>query len=141
MKTICNSLACKMNQTVFFENVIQSDQIILELQDIFLEPGIHYLYTSSFQEGRTLIHHYLDALRCFNAPACFSLQHGEFKVTNLAEEITAANLSSFFELEFDADFLWIECDKTLLEYYPTLLIALERVALTQHISIIILMMG
>lgn len=141
MKTICNNLASKVNQTVFFDTAIQSDQLILELQDIFLESGIHYLYADSFVEGRCIIQNYLNALRCFNAPACFSLQQGDFNVTNVADEITAANLSSFFELEFDADFLWVECDKTLLEYYPTLLINLERVAQHQHISIIILMVG
>ena len=141
MKTICNNLACKIDQTVFFENTTHSDQHILELQDIFLESGIHYLFASSFGDGRELIQNYLDALRCFNAPACFSLQQGEFAVTNLTQEVSAANLSSFFELEFDADFLWVECDKTLLEYYPTLLINLERVAAQQHISIIILMIG
>lgn len=141
MKTICNNLAIKINQAVFFENASYSDQHILELQDIFLESGIHYLYAESFNKGRDLIHNYLDALRCFNAPACFSLQQGEFKASNLAHEITAAQLSSFFELEFDADFLWIECDKNLFEYYPTLLISLERVAARQHISIIILMIG
>jgi hypothetical protein len=141
MKTICNNLACKIDQAVFFENSTHSDQHILELQDIFLESGVHYLFTASFADGRELIQNYLDALRCFNAPACFSLQPGEFTVTNLTQEISAANLSSFFELEFDADFLWVECDKTLLEYYPTLLISLERVAAQQHISIIILMIG
>lgn len=141
MKTICNNLACKIDQTVFFENTTHADEHILELQDIFLESGIHYLYVDSFSGGRELIHNYLDALRCFNAPACFSLQQGEFNVANLADEITAAHLSLFFELEFDADFLWVECDKTLLEYYPTLLINLERVAAQQHISIIILMVG
>ncbi|CAN5185714.1 hypothetical protein BH09DEP1_BH09DEP1_7950 [soil metagenome] len=141
MKTICNNLATKINQTVFFENTSNSDQHILELQDIFLEDGIHYLYAESFKEGRALIHSYLDALRCFEAPACFSLQVDAMDAPNLTEEITAANLASYFSLEFDADFLWVECDKTLLDYYPTLLIILERVACKQHISIIILMVG
>lgn len=141
MKTICNNLATKINQTVFFENTSHSDEHILELQDIFLEQGIHYLYATSFDEGRTLIQNYLEALRCFNAPACFSLQQNNSAVPNIAEEITAANLASFFLLEFDADFLWVECNKELLDYYPTLLITLERVASQQHISIIILMIG
>lgn len=140
MKTICNNLATKITQTVFFDTS-HSDQFILELQDIFLESGIHYLYSSSFSQGRTLIHNYLDALRCFDAPACFSLQQDQMSVPNLADEVTAANISSFFELEFDADFLWVECDKTLLDHYPTLLITLERIASHQHISIIILMVG
>lgn len=141
MKTICNNLGCKINQTVFFENTTHSDQHILELQDIFLEPGIHYLYADTFARGRAIIQKYLTALRCFDAPACFSLQQAELHVPNLAEEVTASSLSSFFELEFDADFLWVECDKTLLNYYPTLLIVLERVANQQHISIVILMVG
>jgi hypothetical protein len=141
MKTICNNLATKINQTVFFENTSNSDEHILELQDIFLEQGIHYLYASSFDEGRTLIQSYLDALRCFNAPACFSLQQDDIAIPNIADEISAANLASFFSLDFDADFLWVECNKELLDHYPTLLITLERVAAQQHISIIILMIG
>lgn len=140
MKTICNNLAIKINHAIFFDTS-NSDQQILELQDIFLEPGIHYLYVESFREGREVISSYLDALKCYREPACFSLQQDNTIVPNLAEEITAANLASYFTLEFDSDFLWVECDKSLLDYYPTLLIMLERVAAQQHISIIILMLG
>ena len=65
----------------------------------------------------------------------------DFEVTNVADQISAAQLAEFFELEFDADFLWVECDKTLVDHYPTLLTILERVTQQQHISIIILMIG
>lgn len=139
MKTFCNNLNCKSNQTFF--NHASSDQHILELQDIFLEPGIHYLSAPTFGEGRAVIRNYLEALRCFDEPVCFSLQQEDFEVTNVADQISAAQLAEFFELEFDADFLWVECDKTLVDHYPTLLTILERVTQQQHISIIILMIG
>lgn len=139
MKTFCNNFGCKSNQ-IFFEQA-PSDQHILELQDIFLEPGIHYIVVPTFGAGRTVIRNYLKALRCFEAPACFSLQQEDFEVPNIADQISAASLATYFELEFDADFLWIECDQMLLTHYPTLLMMLDRVTQQQHISIIILMIG
>lgn len=137
MKTFCNNLGCKSNQSFFLEKTAL-DQQILELQDIFLEPGLHHIQVTSFNEGRSIINEYLSALRCYNAPACFSLQQEDFAVPNIVDQMSAATMTTFFDLEFDADFLWVECDPELLSFYPTLFITLERVALQQHISIILL---
>ncbi len=131
MKTsIGTNLGCKINQATFLSkksNLVSSDQHILELQDIFLEPGLHYLHVSSFQEGRTIISDYLQALRCFNEPACISLSAGDLGIPNIADDITPGQIESFFTLDFDADFLWVEYDELMKNHYPELLPTLHRV--------------
>lgn len=142
MKNLCNNLGYKITQSILLQkNNTFTDQQILELQDIFLEPGIHYVQVDSFANGRILIHHYLQALKCYDQAACFSLYTHESEITNIVEEIAPAQLLSYFELEFDADFLWIECDQALFHYYPTLFLAIEKLVTQQHIPIIILLVA
>ncbi len=140
MKNLCSNLGYKITQSILLKkNNTFTDQQILELQDIFLEPGIHYVQVDSFASGRLVIHHYLNALKCFDSPACFSLHTHEPNVTNIVEEVSPAQLLAYFELDFDADFLWVECDSGLLHYYPTVFLALEKYAAQQHIPIIIML--
>lgn len=140
MKNLCSNLGYKVTQSVLLKNnTTFTDQQILELQDLFLEPGIHYVQVDSFAGGRILINHYLQALNCFNEAACFSLYTHEQNITNIVEEVAPAHLLSYFELDFNADFVWVECDSALLQYYPTLFVALEKYVVQQHIPIIILL--
>jgi hypothetical protein len=100
-----------------------TEQQILELQDMFLSNGIHYMYVSSLQEGRNLIYRFLGALRCYNNAACATNSTDQLESTvcdlqkyldsfHYFENKNIDELMRFLHEEFDFDFVWIEQNST-----------------------------
>ena len=95
------------------------EQQILDLQDIFLSPGMHSITVGSKQEGQSLIYTFLNALRCYKTIGyiasdyipkdCLDMLNilGFLKITNF----TTSNIvvaERFLAEDFDLDFLWID---------------------------------
>lgn len=93
--------------------------MIIELQDIFLTPGIHVIDVEFLQEGRDIIQKFLSALRCYQAVGCLT-QHGQELTRDIfdihhyllmygfLEGKNGNDLEQFFTQDFNFDFIWIE---------------------------------
>lgn len=92
-----------------------TEEQILDLQEIFLTNGIHYITTPSFHNGRKLVYEFLEALRCYQSPACFTANGNTLKKSTLDLRVCLSkkNWDSFFVEEFNNDFLWIEYDEMI----------------------------
>ena len=140
MKNISYNLDCKINQSLsLFVNkkLVITEQQILELQDLFLTPGIHYINVATVKNGRSLIYTFLNALRCYNAPACLTNN-----AMPLKKEIhllnTHSNLDHFFIEESGFDFMWIEARKEDY-WYVSFKQRIEEMGIDQHIPVLILL--
>lgn len=122
MKNCIVNLDSKINHSfslIYNKKQVITEQQILELQDLFLTNGIHYLYVSSFEEGRTLIYDFLNALRCHTHVACatnygHTLPSTIFDLQSYLDSFDFFNnqnvheFQNFLNEEFDFDFVWIE---------------------------------
>ena len=119
MKYHLNNLDSKIDKLFSSPNLFISEQMIIELQDIFLTPGIHIIDVESLQEGRSLIQKFLNALRCYQTIGCLtqhesSLPHTVFDIHNyllmygFLEGKNSNELEQFFTQDFNFDFIWIE---------------------------------
>ena len=143
MKNLCYNLDSKINQpfSLKLNNTFAiSEQQILELQDILLTNGMHYLSVPTIQEGRALIYTFLDALRCYQSIACFTIQGNSLKksVRDLYTQLDQKNWDHFFVDEFNSDFLWIEQDASIHHSSMLLEEKLCQLGMDQQLPIIIL---
>ena len=118
MKYTSYNLDFKINAS--FSSI--SELQILELQDVFLTNGFHYITVPTIQEGRSLVYTFLDALRCFQAVGCITknkigLEKGIFDIVSYLDFCGFNDVSNnaerelYFIEDFDFDFVWIESDK------------------------------
>ncbi len=103
-----------------------SDGDILELQDLFLRNGVHYIKVDDIHAGRALIELFLRSLNYYNNVACLSMSHEplDASVIDLYGELMAGGylasgatrqLEEFFLERFDHDFMWLEASGRVLE--------------------------
>lgn len=96
-----------------------SELQILELQEVFLTNGFHYIAVPTIQEGRSLVYTFLEALRCFQTVGCITqnkigLEQGVFDIVSYLDFCGFNDISNIAERElyfnevFDFDFVWIE---------------------------------
>lgn len=143
MKNLCYNLDSKINRPFSLKvntKLSISEQQILELQDLFLTNGIHHIGVPSFKEGRALMYTFLDALRCYQSVACFTIDGNTLKkpVLDLQKHLLQKDMEHFFVEEFVSDFLWIEQDKILYQQCLLLENKLSQLGFDQHMPIIIL---
>jgi hypothetical protein len=113
-----------MLSTNFSEGVINkipnnvTEQDVLYLQKIFLEPGFHDLKVSNFKESRKFISLVLNSLRFYKNVGCLTIQSDELQkeFDDIYGKLVLRNYSidpetsliNFFLDEFDYDFIIIE---------------------------------
>ncbi len=144
MKNLCYNLDCKINQSFSLKlnNTIGiSEQQILELQDLFLTNGVHHISVPSIKEGRALIYKFLDALRCYQSVACFTIEGCSLKksIFDLNKNISQKDWDRFLIEEFTSDFLWIEQDSIMHQSCLQIEEKLCRLGFDTHMPIIILL--
>lgn len=92
----------------FFE-LPYSESDILELQDLFLEEGLHEISVPNIAQGRQMINTFLDSLHCYYYPGYFTTQRlNSEKFTDIYAELQYKNIEVFFCENLQIDFLWIE---------------------------------
>lgn len=144
MKNLCYNLDFKINQpfSLKLNNQLSiSEQQILELQDLFLTNGVHHIGVPSIKEGRALIYKFLDALRCYQSIACFTIDGNTLKkqIFDLRQKIAQKDLDHFLIEEFTNDFLWLEQDMPMYQDCILLEKKLCQLGFDQQIPIIILL--
>lgn len=104
-----------------------SEQEILDLQDIFLTHGHHYLTVSNVGQGRSIISLFLDSLQSsyFSRVACLTTSAVPLpsSVISLRDELALSGALAFDHIKLDEfllngfyyDFVWIECNKELTQ--------------------------
>jgi len=103
-----------------------SDGDILELQDLFLRNGLHYIKVDDVQSGRALINLFLHSLNYYHNVACLSTSHepldasvldlyGELMVGGYLDAGATQSLEEFFLERFDHDFMWMEASEMVIE--------------------------
>jgi hypothetical protein len=104
-----------------------SEQEILDLQDLFLTHGYHYLNVSSHGQGRALISLFLESLQSnfFSRIACLTMSPAALPdgIASLHDELALHGalafdhhrLDEFLLNEFYYDFVWIECSRELTQ--------------------------
>lgn len=119
MKSLSFNLDFKIKQSFCFklsQTTSITEQQILELQELFLSNGIHYIMVPSLQEGRALVSRFLDALRCHQSAACFTFEAALAKrFVDLRKQMNKKNWDSYLCEDFKSDFIWIEQDPIHLQ--------------------------
>ncbi len=143
MKNLLYNLDSKINQSFSLQlntHAGISEQQILALQDLFLTNGVHYIGVSSIKEGRTIIYKFLEALRCYQSVACFTIDGITLKksILDLHKQLLTKNIDRFLVEEFNSDFLWIEQENFFMQNCLRLEEKIFALGLDQHMPIIIL---
>lgn len=125
MKYISDNLDFKINPIISsyskYKKIALTDHQILELQELFLASGLHYIAVPSLQEGRKLIYTFLKALRCFDLVGCFTknnipLKNTILNVHNFSEEPEynyCMDELRWMTQDIDIEFLWVEYENNL----------------------------
>lgn len=103
-----------------------SDGDILELQDLFLSNGVHYIKVDDVRSGRALINLFLRSLNYYHNVACLSTSsepldssvidlYAELMVGGYLDEGATRQLEEFFLDRFDHDFMWMEASRSVVE--------------------------
>ncbi len=102
-----------------------SDEDIFEIQDNFLDYGIHYIKFEDLGSGRMFLGSVFDLFKCYYRMAYLSLEPVEvgFSISNLykelmdlgvASELADGVLEDFLLNSFNYDFLLIEATSEML---------------------------
>lgn len=117
-----NEFMCVSRSKKIIQPLTHND--ILDLQEIFLTPGVHELHINSVEEGRFIIDKFLGSLNCYHKKACFTLSELalDCQTTDLYLELllmsrvdgVTGSLEGFLYDHGDHDFIWIEATKKVL---------------------------
>lgn len=112
------------NNIKYFSNQL-TEQDILELQNIFLTCGMHFIQTNNVESGRKIITTILGSLKYYNNIGAITeiagLQESIFdifmhiKIDGLSSGNIVADLENFFIIHACFDFIWIEFTGLLAE--------------------------
>jgi len=113
-----DNVVCLMdiNEPRHIDN-LSSEEDILYLQDIFLQPGFHHICVPTVEAGRSIIYSLTQALDYYHSLACFTCTNnpplecsilGIYDILVQQGFISDVGIEHFFLEYFDADFLWIE---------------------------------
>lgn len=102
---------------------------VLDLQAIFVTPGVHTITMKNITEGRTIIQTILKSLNYYHEIGCITFTHDiADKIYDIIDHISfqkeqretlLLNLEDFFAIHPCFDFIWIEwCEK--LQKYSSL---------------------
>ena len=105
-----------------------SDSDIINLQDAFLNNGLHYIMTDNIPSGRGLINLFLKSLNYYHNIAALSLSDEslENNITDLYTQLILGGhlnqnlsheLEDFFLEKFCYDFMWIEATEIFLKSF------------------------
>jgi len=125
-----------------------SESEILQLHDMLLTNGLHYIKTSDVSGGRELILTLLQSLKHYQVVACLTTENRALDqdICNVFEELTSfgylhdGNLEEYFVERTYFDFMWIEATPNLLAspWFNIFLKHLIDFNVDQHMPIIIL---
>ena len=125
-----------------------SEHEILDLQDTFLNNGLHYITVSDVNFGRILVNRFLYSLNCYHNNAILTIASPvtDNSITDLYYELLQGgytehnSMTEFFIDQFYYDFIWIETCHELLdtswfaEFYATL----KHFKIDQHIPVLVI---
>jgi len=105
-----------------------SDSDILNLQDAFLNNGLHYIQVDDVQTGRGLINLFLSSLNFYHNIAALTVStdslangtadlYAQLILGNHLNQNLPHELEDFFLEKFYHDFLWIEATKKLVDSF------------------------
>lgn len=127
-----------------------SDGDILELQDLFLRNGVHYIKVDDVRAGRSFIKLFLQSMNYYNNVACLSTStepidsavvdlYAELLVGGCFDKGATQHLEEFFLEHFDFDFLWLEVSDGALtsEWLSEVLRQMKNFKLEQLLPILI----
>lgn len=98
-----------------------SESQIIDLGNMFVTPGRHYVQVKTIKQGRMLVYSFLNSLNYYKEASCLSLHPvNEPSVLNLYDILTKQRwtdkpdtVNDFFYNHFYSDFLWIEATTKL----------------------------
>ena len=100
---------------------------VLDLQAMFVKPGIHTITTKDVQSGRKIITTILDSLNYYHAIGCITQEQNVPIIaydimTHITQEKNQpdnilANLENFFAIYPCFDFIWVEFSKNAEKKY------------------------
>ena len=128
-----------------------SDGDILDLQDAFLNNGIHYMQVDDIQSGRSLINLFLQSLNHYHNVASLTTSsslltagtadlYSELILGGHLTQPDPCALEDFFLDQFDYDFMWIETSDELFStpWFISFFKQLTQCKLNQLIPILVL---
>lgn len=100
---------------------------VLDLQAMFVKPGIHIIFVKNILDGRKIITTILDSLNYYNIIGCISKENyipeksydivSHIKTEKQSEIVILSDLEKFFLNHACFDFIWIEFSKKIEEIY------------------------
>lgn len=128
-----------------------SETDIIDLQELFLTNGLHYISVCDVKTGRSIINMFLQSLNYYHDIACLTMVDEPFEqhVFDLYQEMTlrfCLEPSSQYDIEdflieyFYCDFMWVEATQGLIEapWFSTVEQIIASFKLDKHIPIFIL---
>jgi len=102
-----------------------SDTDILDLQDAFLNNGLHYIKVNDINSGRALIRLFLNSLNFYHNVAAVTVDskpldesatdlYSDLMLGGYLEKDARYKLEEFFLEQFYHDFVWVEAAEELL---------------------------
>ena len=125
-KSFCQLKLLQDTQNARHVQMPFSDSDILDLQDAFLNNGLHYIKVDDLKSGRSLIRLFLGSLNVYHNTASLTIlpEPLDPAVTDLYVELlmggtldarASHKLEEFFLERFYHDFLWIEITDALIK--------------------------
>lgn len=109
---------------------VYCEQEIIDLHNMFLTNGVHYISVVDLKQGRELVQTFLTSLHCYTSIACLTLSHEQLAddvcdvyaelATEYSPIINGDIIEQYLLDRFYFDFLWIEASPQLLNtaWYP-----------------------
>ena len=124
LSTSYNSFCDNIKETKSF-NFQLSEQDVLELQEIFLTFGMHYIKTQNIESGRNIINTILGSLKYYQSIGAITDQAGlqepvcdilvDMKMQGYYLDTILVNLENYFTVHAGFDFIWVELSASLLD--------------------------
>ena len=150
-KVLCSSAIAQQIRRARHVREPFSDSDILDLQDAFLNNGIHYIQVDDIQSGRSLIHLFLKSLNHYHNITSLTLSssqlatdtadlYGELILGGQLEKTASCELEEFFLDQFYYDFMWIEASDELIvcSWFVSFFKQMTQFKLDQLIPILVL---
>ena len=128
-----------------------SEYEILDLQDKFLNNGLHYITVCNLDFGRSLINRFLRSLNCYHNNAILTISNpvGDGSTTDLYYELlqggyinssTNKDFDEFFIDQFYYDFMWIEACHELVDqsWFSDFFSKMASYKIDQHIPVLVI---
>lgn len=107
------------NQEPHFNITTLTEQQIINLQDLFITPGIHTIYVDNMKTGREIMYNMLSSFKHYSAISCITQESLALKpqITDILLELfqlpALATIEDYVLYDFEPDFIWIETTASL----------------------------